>query len=276
MTAIAAANPARRVRHVARTLLSEHPALYLPFARRRYPGPSPEVIGADTELVLDGYTRSGSTLAVYVFQLAQPRPVRLAHHLHAPAQLIAAVRRGLPALLLVREPQEAVLSHVAREPRVDLRDALRGYVRFHERLLPYADGFVVADHREVVADPAAVVRRLNLAFGTDFGLPRRALVEQSRELVRLRPSRAGDLLAFESGLLSLAELRGLLSEHPERFQVEGEDDAWLPSTAREERKHALRASWAHERLAGPRAAAQTVYETYRARSAHRQNVEGES
>ena len=35
----------RRVRHRLRTHVSEHPAVYLPFARRKYPGPSPEVIG---------------------------------------------------------------------------------------------------------------------------------------------------------------------------------------------------------------------------------------
>ena len=82
----------RRVRHAVRTRMSEHPAVYLRFARRKYPGPSPEVIGADTELVIEGYTRSASTFAVYALQLAQERPVRLAHHLHAPAQLIEAAR----------------------------------------------------------------------------------------------------------------------------------------------------------------------------------------
>ena len=77
-----AVSPARRARHRLRTYLSERPALYLPLARRRYPGPSPEVIGPDTEFVIDGYTRCASTFAVYALQLSQQRPVRLAHHLH--------------------------------------------------------------------------------------------------------------------------------------------------------------------------------------------------
>src|SRR5262245_45373054 len=75
------------LRHVARSRFTEHPAIYLPFARRKYPGPSPKVIDADTELVIDGYMRSANTFAVYAFQMAQRRPVRLAHHLHAPAQV---------------------------------------------------------------------------------------------------------------------------------------------------------------------------------------------
>src|SRR5215831_17383610 len=88
----------RRVRHRLRTRFTEFPRLYLAFARHKYPGPSPEVISSATELVIDGYTRCASTFAVYALQLAQDKPVRLAHHLHAPAQLVAAARAGVPAL----------------------------------------------------------------------------------------------------------------------------------------------------------------------------------
>src|SRR5690242_11568578 len=63
------------LRHLARSRFTEHPSIYLPFARRRYPGPSPNVIGPQTELVIDGYMRSANTFAVYAFQMAQRRPV---------------------------------------------------------------------------------------------------------------------------------------------------------------------------------------------------------
>ncbi len=155
----------RRVRHAVRTRISEHPAVYLRFARKKYPGPSPEVIGADTELVIDGYTRSASTFAVYALQLAQRRPVRLAHHLHAPAQFIEAARRRVPALLLVREPRGAILSQLVREPAIALRDALVAYNRFHACLEPHLDRMVVADFETVTHDFGSVIRRLNTRFG---------------------------------------------------------------------------------------------------------------
>src|SRR6185437_16335091 len=165
MTAV---SPARRARHRVRTHVSEWPALYLPIARRRYPGPSPEVISSDTELVIDGYTRCASTFAVYALQLAQPKPVRLAHHLHAPAQLVAAAQAGVPALAVIREPREAILSQLVREPDVALRDALIAYTRFYRRLLPCRDRMVVADFDEVTTDFGAVTRRVNDRFGTAF------------------------------------------------------------------------------------------------------------
>ena len=95
-----------------------------------------------TELVIDGFTRSASTFAVVAFQLAQPRPVRVGHHLHAPGQIIRAVRLGVPVLLTVRPPEDTVLSLVVREPYVTIPQGLHAYARFHERLLalPGRDG----------------------------------------------------------------------------------------------------------------------------------------
>ena len=168
--ATGAPSHARRLRHRMRTVVSEQPRLYLPLARRRYPGPSPRVVGPDTEAVIDGYTRSASTFAVYAFQLSQPRPVRLAHHLHAPAQLMEAARLRLPTIMVVREPRGAVLSQMVREPDVDLLDALFAYQRFHRSLMSYRDAFVVADFPEVTQRFGDVVRRANIRFGTDFGV----------------------------------------------------------------------------------------------------------
>src|SRR5580658_8003661 len=99
-----AVTPLRRARGRLRTYVSGQPIGYLAFARRKYTGHNVEVIGPRTELVIDGFTRSATTFAVYAFQLAQDTPVQLAHHLHAPAQLIRAARRGVPAVALIRKP----------------------------------------------------------------------------------------------------------------------------------------------------------------------------
>ena len=82
-----------RFHHILRTLVSERPAIYLPFARRKYPGPSPEVIGPETEFVIDGYTRSASTFAA-VCDVASPTtsPLPASRHFRA----ICATVRVLP------------------------------------------------------------------------------------------------------------------------------------------------------------------------------------
>ena len=239
-----------RLRHRARIYLSESPTFYLPLARRRYPGPSPQVVGPATELVIDGYTRSASTFVVYAFQLAQERPVRMAHHLHASAQLVEAVRRGLPALAVIREPRGAILSQLVREPNVDLRDALVAYARFYEQLLTHRHEMVVGEFGQVTSDMGTVVRRLNDRFGTSWSLPQldAEMLRECKELVTARSSLSPILLNFESGLVSRSELRAARGSTGQAVTYGGApraaaQDVWVPSTEGDQAKAALSASW---------------------------------
>lgn len=252
----------RRARHRLRIRVSEMPGIYLPFARRKYPGPSPEVISSATELVIDGYTRSASTFAVYALQLAQDKPVRLAHHLHASAQLIAAARRRVPALAVIREPQGAILSQLIRESDVALRDALVGYSRFYDSLLPYRDSFVIADFEEVTKDFGAVIRRINDRFGTAFGEfePTEPNVRQCFELIKLRSTLSPVLLGFESGTVTADELNSAVASIAASQGPAPE--AWIPSPERERSKAALREQWAEPGLSRLRIRAQRVYEQF--------------
>ena len=262
--ATAPISPLRRARHRVRTHVSEHPSTYLRFARHKYPGPSPEVISEHTELVIDGYTRSASTFAVYAFQLAQPRPVRLAHHLHAPAQLIEAVHQGVPALLLIREPRGAVLSQLIREPGVAMRDALIAYCRFHTCLLRYRDGLVVGDFDEVTHDFGAVVRRLNARFQTSF-IPfvnTEHNVKECLELIELRGTHSGLLLGFESGTVSANRARRERRRLTEERASVPNRDAWVPSSERELRKADLEQHWNRPGLARLRERAAALHRTF--------------
>jgi hypothetical protein len=249
---------------VLRARVSEHPSIYLPFARRRYPGPSPEVIGSETELVIDGYTRSATTFAVYAFQLVQARPVRIAHHLHAPAQLVAAAKSGVPALVVIREPEGAILSQLVREPDVVLRDALVAYARFYTRLLPWRASFVVGEFQDVTNDFGTVVRRLNQHFGTsftEFAHTEQNLVEVF-ELIEKRPTLSKTLLGFESGVVTLDELRAARQDLARQSQELGASDLWVPSARRDRSKAALREQWLDEDLAELRARVQLVYRRF--------------
>jgi hypothetical protein len=251
----------RRMRHRVRTLVSEHPEPYLSFARLKYPGPSPRVIGPDTAVVIDGYTRSASTFAVYAFQLSQPRPVRLAHHLHAPAQLIEAARRSLPTLMVIREPRGALLSQLVREPDVDLLDALYSYRRFHTSLMGYRDAFVVADFAEVTGDFGAVVARMNEKYGTSFGHFSGTPSEVSRcmSLIAQRPTLSPYLLGFESGEVTLVEAEVQMASLPGPSAA---DAAWIPSSDRNDAKMALERLWSSPRIASARSRAEDCYEAF--------------
>ncbi len=161
-----------RVRHVVADTLLAHPWAYLPAVRvyLRLTGRSQgaAAVTPRTEIVIEGYPRSGNTFAKSAFESAQPREVRIAHHLHASAQIVAGVRWGIPVILLLRDPRSAVASYLVRSRHIPPADALREYIRFHRRVLPFADRIVTASFEQVTGDFGAVIRRVNERYGTQF------------------------------------------------------------------------------------------------------------
>ena len=156
---------AGRAAYEAMTLVARYPRVALPVARWRGHG---VVLGPGTDVLIEGYPRSANSFAVAAFGLAQPGPVRIAHHTHAPGHVLAAARTGVPAMVLIREPEEAVLEFVLVKPNLSIGQALRGYLRFYGPLLEHRDSFVVGSFPEVTTDFGKVIARLNERFGTDF------------------------------------------------------------------------------------------------------------
>jgi hypothetical protein len=252
---------AKAVRWRARQRWATHDS-YLLLARRRK---GRAVVGPDTEIVIEGFPRTGNTFAVFAFQSAQPRPVRVAHHLHAPAQVSAAAARGLPVLLLIRPPEDAIVSSVLWWPHVTPGDVLAAYTRFYERLLPVRDACVIGRFDDVTGDMGVVIDRVNRRFGCDFArfehTPEnvescyRLIEERSRQ-----PSTTAAINAYMSGLISAAELdahRGPGSD-PVR-PAAPEMRVARPSEARAAARERVRDAYLVPRLAGARARAERAY-----------------
>ena len=75
---------------------------------------------------------------------------------------------GIPALLLLREPLDAVMSLMLRDSRFSAERALRYYVTFYETVAEYRDHFVAGSFGEVTGDYGAVIGRINTRFDTEF------------------------------------------------------------------------------------------------------------
>ena len=149
------------------TRLARRPAFAMPLARLRGEG---ERVAGDTDLLIESFPRSASSFALAAFNLAQePARLKVAHHTHAPGHVIAAIRLGVPALVLVRDPEGAAVSSMIRHPGRTFAGVLHGYIDFHEPLLPYHDDLVVGTFAEVVGgEVGRITRRVNARFGTAF------------------------------------------------------------------------------------------------------------
>jgi hypothetical protein len=147
---------------------AKHPALF--FTIYRLTGKDRRrVVTPETQLVIEGFPRSANTFAVAAFRQAQREKVRIAHGLHVPAQVVRAARWGIPTLVLIRKPKDAVLSFLIRDP-ISVGQALKYYLSFYQAVEKYRDAYVLGLFEEVTEDYGQVIRRLNERFGTTFSL----------------------------------------------------------------------------------------------------------
>jgi hypothetical protein len=124
-------------------------------------------VSATDQIVIDGFPRSANTFSSRAFQFANP-DVAASHHMHAPANILLAVRYGVPTVVVIREPVDAILSEVIREPRKRLRRGLLEWNSFYGAVRPVLDHVVVADFATVTTDYSVVIVEVNRRFGTSF------------------------------------------------------------------------------------------------------------
>jgi hypothetical protein len=169
-----------RAAHYGVTWLSTRPALYYGI-RRTIRRRDDLCVSQSTELVIEGFPRSANSTTAHGFMALQDRPVALAHHKHHVAQILRAVRWHIPAIVLVRDPADTIVSllALAEEGRVrtgqtgrgnalTFSDAAWAWLCFYRAVLPIRDKVVVARFADVTRDLAGVIAEVNMRHGTAF------------------------------------------------------------------------------------------------------------
>lgn len=145
------------------------PFMTLPLLRLRSRTKTDQcVIGKNTKIVIEGYPRSANNFAVEAFRSSQNRPVRIAHHTHTIAQVIQATKWKLPTLVLIREPEQAVLSRIIRNKHCSVNSALINYIMYYEVVKKLNSSITIASFEEVTNDLGEVISRINNASSTNF------------------------------------------------------------------------------------------------------------
>jgi hypothetical protein len=203
----------------------------------------------DTAVVIEGFLRSGNTFSVAAFIVANGTAPHIGRHLHGAPHVLRAVRLGLPAVVLVRKPADAIASYLVRRPTLTPADALLEYLDFYRTAWRVRDGFVVAPFDQVVSDFGAVVRAVNRRFGTTF--------------VPYEPTAENEAAAFA------------IVEEMNRLECRGqlvETHVGRPSHQRDEGRRAVARRMAEPRAQALLAEADRLFEDYVAlagREAHR-------
>ena len=153
------------------SLMRGNPLMFFPLLVLRGKSYRKLAVRKHTDIVIEGFPRSANTFAVVAFRFFRVgpyKPVEIAHHLHAPAQIIHAARLGIPCVVLIRKPLDAVLSFMVYRPYLTAQQVLKSYSYFYNRIIPYREAFVVGLFEEVISNFSIIIERSNGRFGTEF------------------------------------------------------------------------------------------------------------
>lgn len=147
-----------------RRWIERHPSLFQPVYARLGAAPH-QLARPTTDLLIEGFPRSGNTFAQVAVSMAQRRPIEIAGHTHSPGNVLLGIKLRRPVCVLIRQPEAALRSLMVRSPGPGLAFHLRCYATFYEALLPARPGLVVARFSQVTSDLGGVVQRVNERFG---------------------------------------------------------------------------------------------------------------
>jgi hypothetical protein len=137
----------------------------LPILLRLTPTGTSKQITDLTDLVVEGFPRSGNTFMVTAVENAAHHRIRIASHVHHVAQVKLACQRGLPTALVVREPLDTLASYLTYGQHGKPARCIQEYISYHRDLIPYLDQLLVCDFDENISDLSAVIERINERFG---------------------------------------------------------------------------------------------------------------
>ena len=134
------------------------------FERRAYR----RVYEPNPEIIIEAFGGSANSFAVFAFRAAQENEVRVAHHLHVTGQIKWAVKKGIPVVVIVRDPIDAISSLMSRNYYPSAKWGFRHYTLFYEDIIQHADSIVWVHFEDLVKKPEMMIHAVNARFNTSY------------------------------------------------------------------------------------------------------------
>ena len=159
--------PWRKFLRGAKNALGHEPA-FLPLLLRLTPRGVSRQITDSTQLVIEGFPRSGNTFTTFAIGDACNHQITIASHVHQPSQIKNAIARGVPTVFVIRDPVFALASYLAWDQRFSASAVIREYCSYHRQLVPYADRFLICEFDEITSNISTVIERINRRYSLNI------------------------------------------------------------------------------------------------------------
>ena len=153
-----------------RNFIKSNPLLYKIwfYSYRTRTGDKVRLPRADDHLYFDGYPRSGNT---YISGLISHvyTDIKFTSHLHVIAGIKLALKQNLPVLIVIRKPEDAVISNLFRVtekkrlgPTQKVVDQLmKGYIDFYNYVDSKKDILRILDFSKVTSEPLIILKEVS-------------------------------------------------------------------------------------------------------------------
>ncbi len=125
-------------------------------------------VNKDTDITIEGYPRSANTYAYCAFLVGQEKEVKVAHHLHVIAQIEKSIKFGIPTLVLVRNPLEAILSNLVAYKGSNINILINYYIQYHREIYRNRKKLVIGHFDQVIQDFGSTIKEVNSKYSTNF------------------------------------------------------------------------------------------------------------
>jgi hypothetical protein len=127
----------------------------------------------DKDLVIEGFPRSANTFIVEFMELSarsRGRQLSIAHHTHDPKNIELGIANGIPCLVLVRDPLEAITSYCIYHG-LSIEESASRYEMFYENLTSLAEPLPIVDFELILSNPSTVMGIINRSYSVELPIP---------------------------------------------------------------------------------------------------------
>jgi hypothetical protein len=130
------------------------------------------ICSPDTDLVIEGYPRSGNTFVHDMIMVLTDggQRLKIAHHTHAAENLALATFYGVPGCVLIRPPEDAILSYHIYSG-YDIEECVRRYRAFYAAVDGLTGPTVIAEFAEITGNFGVVIQKLNSILSRPLPAP---------------------------------------------------------------------------------------------------------
>ena len=147
----------------------------LPLARR-----NDIIVNHKTDIVVEGYPRSGNTFCVALLYYLEPK-LKIARHRHELGHLKYAIKLKKPIVCVVRNPLDSIISLHIRE-KLSISFCIEYYIKFHKYLYENRNYIYIIDFNLLIKEPTEVIKNINKA--TSLQLAEVVITEHATEDIK--------------------------------------------------------------------------------------------